>query len=91
MTATPETETTAVSRVRAARRVFIRHHRRRYPDTGRCAFCGDPWLPRDDVRLVEGCEARQYVAGLLQRARQLDPQGHLVHSLWDHTKQQSGS
>jgi hypothetical protein len=90
MTATPETATTVVSPTRAPRGVFLRHHRRKYPDTGRCAFCGGSWLARVEDRLVEGCEARQRAATSLAIAGQLDQRGHLIPSPPD-SGEQSGA
>lgn len=49
----------------AAQRVFDRHTRRLYPDTGRC-ICGGAWLVQGtDGSLVEGCAVRTTAAGLL--------------------------
>ena len=68
--------------LRAARRVFLRHSRRRYPDTGRCSFCGGAWLVKHvESRLISGCAARQYAADHLARAGHLDQDGHLIPSL----------
>ena len=66
--------------VRAARAVFARHRRRRYPDRSRCGFCGGAWrvAPTESGRLLEGCAARHLVAGLLERSSQLDDTGRLV-------------
>jgi hypothetical protein len=61
----------------AARRVFARHQRRMYPDTGRCTFCGSPWMEAGTGgRLVDGCGARQIAATALLHAGQLTALGH---------------
>lgn len=65
--------------LRAARRVFLRHTRRKYPDTGRCGFCGGTWLAKEpQSRMIDGCAARQYAARHLAEAGHLDQDGHLV-------------
>lgn len=66
--------------VRAARGVFARHRRQRYPDRTRCGFCGGRWRSASTGtgRTVEGCAARHLVAGLLDGAGQLDEAGRLV-------------
>ncbi|MDM4723489.1 hypothetical protein QTQ03_29365 [Micromonospora sp. WMMA1363] len=63
--------------IKAARRVFIRHKQCRM-NISRCRFCGGAWRQRDGQRLVDGCAARQLVAGLLVAAGQIDAVGHLT-------------
>jgi len=71
MTAMQVADTEANTPIGAARRVFIRHRRRAYPDTGRCTFCGGAWGSRGaEGRRVDGCAARQYAAEVL--GKQLD-------------------
>jgi hypothetical protein len=79
MKVVPATDIAVESPLRAARRVFLRHARRKYPDTGRCSFCGGAWLAKEsESRMVDGCAARQYAARPLAEAGQLDPDGHLI-------------
>jgi len=82
MKVVPATDIAVESPLRVARRVFLRHARRKNPDTRHCSLCGGLWLAKGfEGRLVDGCAARQYAAGPLAEAGQLDQDGHLISVL----------
>lgn len=63
--------------VLSARRAVAQHRRRRYPDTGQCGYCPQPWRVGETRagRAVEGCERRREALDVLDAAGLLDTYG----------------